>query len=846
MQQQGSIKNKLIAANLMTVVTAFIIVGVIVVLNLNGLSSTFLTMSDERSLEVSEDMKKSSEDNMKKIQKFFEDSLLNKGKNLLDRDSLVIKPMFMDNAFSSVRNLTGNIYELDNEILSLDFFVIETGEIKSWHHLNRAHPKGLGLKTIYDRDKKAWISEIDGKTIEVNDPLVVDIAQNPKKEVKLIDYTYKDKEGSKKTVKAYLCTVPIFDGNADEIKEIMEEGEPVGVLRYILTLEQMQIAIDEEKALLAAKIEKQQKSNALAASATKDAGKKSLTKSLTNLAIGAVVVLILSFFLAMMVGKKVSDPILHLKDSAQIISQGDYSKEVIVEGSDEIGILGYTFENMRKQVKEFTENLQGMVDEKTKEISDILNSIEQGIFTVNKDLSVNPQHSSKAEDIYEISDFETAKLNSLLHTSDKRIEEFNQWLQLVSQPRKLKRWNKYEELCPIHEFTKTVDGDERIIEINYRPIIEGEDLAKLMVLSRDVTEERKIKAALEKTKRDQQLTLERVIGLINNDKASLATFFEGYEKSINDLKSLDLSSITKDQIDDLFRQVHTVKGNAGSFGFQEVTRVSGLAEDFLEKAKSINEFNDEHKEELENAVELMTQELEGINSMKAKLFSDKDDNMTVSRGQFQELLKSIQKGMIKDIDDIYTRLVKLDFNPFDSFCRKYSNIVKNYQSLGEKQVADLEIKTPDALIHRDIMKKFDMAVVHLVRNSLDHGLETDDEREAIGKDAGCVSLELSTNNGHTKLIVEDNGKGIDPAIIAEKALEKNIISEEEFNKLDDQGKVHLIFHAGFSSKDTVSELSGRGVGMDAVKSSIEEFGGTVEIDSVVGRGTKITLSLPNN
>lgn len=846
MQQRGSIKNKLIAANLMTVVIAFIIVGVIVVLNLNGLSSTFLTMSDERSKEVSMDMKQSSEDNMKKIQKFFEDSLLNKGKNLLDRDSLVIKPMFMDNAFSSVRNLTGNIYELDNEILSLDFFVIETGEIKSWHLLNRSYPKGLGLKTIYDLDKKAWISEMDGKNVEVQDPLVAEIAKSPKKEVRLIDYTFKDKTGADKTVKAYLCTVPIFDGEPDELGEILEEGEPVGVLRYILTLEQMQIAIDEEKKLLAEKIEKQQKSNAIAASATKEAGQKSLTKSLTNLAIGAVVVLVLSFFLAMMVGKKVSDPILHLKDSAQIISQGDYSKEVVVEGTDEIGILGHTFENMRKQVKEFTENLQGMVDEKTKEISDILNSIEQGIFTVNKDLSVNPQHSSKAEDIYEISDFETAKLNTLLHTSEDRIEEFNQWLQLVSQPRKLKRWNKYEELCPIHEFTKNVEGDERIIEINYRPIIEGEELAKLMVLSRDVTEERKIKAALEKTKRDQQLTLERVIGLINNDKASLTTFFEGFEKAIEGLSEVDLSAVSKDQIDELFRQVHTVKGNAGSFGFQEVTRVAGIAEDFLENAKSIDEFNHEHKEELENAVELMTQELDGINSMKAKLFSDKDDNMTVSRGQFQELLKSIQKGMVKDIDEIYARLVKLDFNPFDSFCRKYSNIVKNYQTLGEKQVADLKIKNPETLIHRDIMKKFDMAIVHLVRNSLDHGLESDEERQAAGKETGCVSLELTTKNGHTKLIVEDNGKGIDPAIIAEKALEKKIISQEEFEKLDDQEKIHLIFHAGFSSKNEVTELSGRGVGMDAVKSSIEEFGGTVEVDSVVGRGTKITLSLPNN
>ena len=846
MKKRGSIKNKLITANLMTVVIAFIIVGVIVVLNLNGLSSTFLDMSDTRSQEVSKDMKKSSEENMNKIQKFFEDSLLNKGKNLLDRDSLVLKPMFMDNAFNTVRNLIGNLFALDEEILSLDFFVLETGEIKSWHLLNREYPKGLGLKTIYNKDKKAWVSELDGKSVEVSDPNVLKIVEAAKKDIKLIDYTYKAADGTQKSVKAYQCTVPIFDGEPDELQEIIEEGEPVGFLRYVLTLEKMQVAIAEEKAQLESKMAQQEKNNKAAALATKAAGKTSLTQSLTNLGIGAVVVLILSFFLAMMVGKKVSDPILHLKDSAKVISEGDYSKEIAIESNDEIGILGETFENMRKQVKEFTENLQEMVDAKTKEISDILNSIEQGIFTVNTDLSINPQHSSKAEDIYEVTEFETAKLGSLLHADEEKVQKFDKWLQLISQPRKLKRWSKYAELCPVLEFIKEQNGEERTIEIEYRPIIENEELAKLMVLSKDVTEERKVKAALEKTKRDQQLTLERVIGLINNDQSSLAAFFEGYEKSIKELNGIDLNSLSKDKIDDLFRQVHTVKGNAGSFGFQEVTRVSGIAEDFLEDAKSINTFNNGHEDQLNEAVELMVAELEGINAMKAKLFSDKDDMMSVSRAQFQNLLASIQDGMVKDIDDIFKKIVQLDFSPFESFCRKYSNIVTSYQNMGEKEVDDLEIKTPDTLIHRDVMQKFDMALVHLVRNSLDHGLENNQERESAGKPKGKVSLSLTSQNGHTMLTVEDNGKGIDPAIIAEKALEKNVITQEEYDKLSDQEKVELIFHAGFSSKDEVTELSGRGVGMDAVKSSIEQLGGNVEVESNVGQGTKIVLSLPTN
>ena len=85
---------------------------------------------------------------------------------------------------------------------------------------------------------------------------------------------------------------------------------------------------------------------------------------------------------------------------------------------------------MRKQVKEFTENLQELVDEKTKEISDILNSIEQGIFTVNKDLSVNEQHSNKAEVIYGITEFQTSKLKEMFNLTDKKIEQYESWISL--------------------------------------------------------------------------------------------------------------------------------------------------------------------------------------------------------------------------------------------------------------------------------------------------------------------------------------------------------------------------------------------------------------------------------
>ncbi|MCH2206445.1 MAG: ATP-binding protein [Lentisphaerales bacterium] len=845
MQKRGSIKNKLISANLMTVIIAFIIVGVIVVLNLKGLSSTFMSMSEDRSQEVTANMRKTSEQNTQKIQKFFEKSLYDKGRILLERDSLVLKPLFLDNSFNGIRNLLTNLYKLDDEVLSLSFFAVEgENEIKAWAYLDRQYPDGLGLKTIYDLKTQSWSSEYAGKPITFLDKNITSIINKSQKDVKLIDYEYLEKDGTQKNVKAYQCTVPIFEGEADEFKEFREDGEPVGFLRYLLTLEKMQEAIATEKALLEANQKKQEQANLIAAKATSEAGKSSLRQSLTNLGLSAVVVLVISFILAVYVGNKVSHPILELKASAQIISQGDYSQEVKINSNDEIGVLGDNFEEMRLQVKEFTENLQELVDEKTKEISDILNSIEQGIFTINKDLSINEQHSSKAEDIFAITEFQNSNLESLFDINDTKVEQYKSWVSLISNPKKLKRWKKYAELSPVNELTQNNNDEERIIQIDYQPITDNGKLSKLMVLCTDVTEERKVKAALEKTKREQQLTLQRVIGLINNDQESLKTFFEGYENAITSLKNIDYDKLTRADIDELFRQVHTLKGNGGSFGFNEVSRVSGFAEDFLEEAKSIEKFTDSHKGRLNNALHLMEEELIGINAMKAKLFSDKEGSMTISRDQFQNLLQSVKSGTIRDLDEISKKLFALDLTPFYSFCRKYSNIVVTYRESYGKNVKDLLIQTPNELVHRDTMKKFDMAIVHLVRNSLDHGLESDEERDATGKEQGLISMGISRNEHTTTLTIEDDGKGIDGETIASKAVEKGIISEEQKNSLSSMDKIELIFHPGFSSKDEVTDVSGRGVGMDAVKSSIEELGGSVHIDTEIGRGTKISLNLP--
>ena len=136
-------------------------------------------------------------------------------------------------------------------------------------------------------------------------------------------------------------------------------------------------------------------------------------------------------------------------------------------------------------------------------------------------------------------------------------------------------------------------------------------------------------------------------------------------------------------------------------------------------------------------------------------------------------------------------------------------------------------------------------LIHLVRNAVDHGVETPEERRASGKpEKSLVRLEARQEGDHIVLMIADDGKGMSPETIRAKAIEKGLISEEEANTLDDRQSLNLIFLPGFSTKTQISSVSGRGVGMDVVKTNIQKLNGSVEIRSELGKGSVFVISLP--
>lgn len=209
----------------------------------------------------------------------------------------------------------------------------------------------------------------------------------------------------------------------------------------------------------------------------------------------------------------------------------------------------------------------------------------------------------------------------------------------------------------------------------------------------------------------------------------------------------------------------------------------------------------------------------------------------------RELKQSLQNNsrLMTEMQDIVlrTRMVQVDF-----IFKRFPRMVRDVSNELGKDV-DFIMKGNDIEIDRGLLDEIGDALVHLLRNSVDHGIESPADRVAAGKKPnGQLILSAFQEQSNIVITVEDDGKGIDPVKIAKKAIEKGLVTPEEVAKLDDKKIIQFVFLPGFSTAEKVTGVSGRGVGMDVVRSKIEGMGGFVKIESEAGKGTKMTLKLP--
>jgi two-component system chemotaxis sensor kinase CheA len=195
-------------------------------------------------------------------------------------------------------------------------------------------------------------------------------------------------------------------------------------------------------------------------------------------------------------------------------------------------------------------------------------------------------------------------------------------------------------------------------------------------------------------------------------------------------------------------------------------------------------------------------------------------------------------------EEMQDTIMQVRMMPVSFVFQRFPRLVRDTSRKLGKEV-NLILEGEETEADKNIVEALADPLIHIIRNSLDHGIELPEIRRAAGKlPVGKLSIRASQESDRVNIEIRDDGKGIDPEVIKRKAYEKGIIDEATMERLNDQEAINLIFAAGFSTAEVVSDLSGRGVGMDVVRHAVEKVNGVVNLDSELGKGTCIQLSLP--
>ncbi|MFX4229891.1 chemotaxis protein CheA [Aliarcobacter butzleri] len=213
---------------------------------------------------------------------------------------------------------------------------------------------------------------------------------------------------------------------------------------------------------------------------------------------------------------------------------------------------------------------------------------------------------------------------------------------------------------------------------------------------------------------------------------------------------------------------------------------------------------------------------------------------TKTRGSVLERLELLERH-IRDMQD---SIMSIRMVPMDSIYSKFPKVVRDISKKLNKKV-EFKHYGDNVEIDKAMIEGLTDPLMHIIRNSLDHGIEMPEDRVALGKpETGSISISAEQANGQMIITIQDDGKGIDSEKVAQKALEKGQIDENQYNAMTNNEKALLIFGAGISTADKITDISGRGVGMDVVKTNIHKLGGVINLDTEIGKGTTITIMLP--
>lgn len=517
---------------------------------------------------------------------------------------------------------------------------------------------------------------------------------------------------------------------------------------------------------------------------------------------------------------------------------GVFIKDVSLEET-----LAAKYRKELAKTEEYARNLEKLVEARTVELrtvnqtlNAILDSLGQGFFTFNPQGDCGAVYTKVCEDVLEGIP-QNRKAWEVLHLKGAEVDQFKKWME-----------TSFQELLPFDDL-KTLGPNlfphsmKKHVVLEYYPIRrEAGAVTEIVVVATDKTTEHQAQLDLEVERQYASM----VVKYIKN-RDQFTQFLFSVRSAVRQLQTLFAGRCDGEQIRESFRILHTLEGEAGTFSLRDLRQASRDVQQILEPVKSGDSLPEETRAATVASLNSMSELFEKFLIENQNIFQIKEDAISrvvelplASVHDFLTQLKSTPGAgaLVSRYSDLFLmESIETRLKYFDSLIQGVA------EKLGKK-VRPLVIEGGDLRIYPDLYQGLFSALVHTFRNAVDHGLEDPMDREWAGKDPiGTVKVTVQkTSQGDLRLTISDDGRGINPESLREKLKEK--FPDRSFDGQSDEEVLQNVFLPGFTSRETVGEFSGRGVGLDALREEVLNKGGTVFLKSKVGEGTEIEIVLP--
>jgi signal transduction histidine kinase/CheY-specific phosphatase CheX len=505
-------------------------------------------------------------------------------------------------------------------------------------------------------------------------------------------------------------------------------------------------------------------------------------------------------------------------------------------------------------------------------VASMLEAFPAGLVSVDRAGKIRPGYGRKTPDTVGLdrdAPIPGMHVVELLGFDESAISDTSKWLEVVYD-----RWGMlpFKDLVGLSPIAEALNSRGLIVKPEWVPLLSDDGkLDGLMLMIEDVTEKRRVESEMKKLSRLHEENMELMGQIVNLEPDEIQDFVYDSSGLLKEAENI-VETANRDRkfIDTLYRAVHTLKGNSGQFQFKGLQHMAMEIENDIAKLRDQQEWEtvDEDGSEFQKIRQGIedaggyVRRLEELRGKLGQRDEKLDEKVVRSAPAVMTQLSDIE-GVAASVWGIHeagrslgwnsatlsmlasaaasaAALREVDLNRMGRTLQTI--VVKTAQRLGKKASFSL---AGGGTIDVEVMRVLHRCLVHLVNNSLDHGLETPQDRLASGKlETGLVTLECRRVKGELELVFSDDGRGIDLDVIRRKAVEKGLMEESVAKTANDTALLDVMFLPGFTTREKVGEFSGRGVGLDMVNDALKNLGGTIHARTVLGKGSAFVMRLP--